>query len=67
MDQIFLNARQVTQAFGLKRSTLYALAKTREIPFYRIKGTITLFHRDDLLEFMLKHRVEAKVKAASEN
>ena len=43
----FLNIKEVSDQFCLKKSTLYAKVSSREIPHYKI-GRLVLFKSDDL-------------------
>jgi excisionase family DNA binding protein len=57
MEKIYLNIDELSQYWGIKKSTLYAMVERREIPFYRV-GRLILFKKDEIDSFMNKCRVE---------
>lgn len=54
----FLTIDEVSEYLNLKKSTLYSLVGTGELPHYRI-GRLIRFKRDDVETWMEGHRKEA--------
>lgn len=54
----FLTIDELSEYLNLKRSTLYSLVESGELPHYRI-GRLIRFRRDDVESWMEGHRKEA--------
>lgn len=52
-----LTRDQVARLLNISRASVYRLVERRHIPFYKIGGRLR-FDRNDVLAFLLKHRIE---------
>jgi excisionase family DNA binding protein len=57
-EREFLTIDELSEYLNLKRSTLYSLVESGELPHYRV-GRLVRFKRDDIDQWMEAHRKEA--------
>lgn len=53
----FLTVEEAAQYAGLKRSYLYKLMMSRDIPYYKPRGKMCYFDRSELNEWIRRGRV----------
>lgn len=53
----FLTVEEAAQYAGLKRSYLYKLMMSRDIPYYKPRGKMCYFNRSELNEWIRRGRV----------
>ena len=51
MSNVFMRARQASQFLGCSKSKLYKLTMKKEIPFYKVGGTL-YFKESELISFI---------------
>ncbi len=55
-----LNANELSQYLGVKKNTIYIWVSRREIPFVKLPGDTTRFHRAAIEEWMKKRMSSGK-------
>ena len=56
MNRVMLNVKEAANFVGVSTSTIYAMAKNKEIPCIKIRGRI-LFHRETLEYWLSRNSV----------
>lgn len=54
----FLTTKQACEFLGIKLPTLYQKTRNREIPFYKPNGKLMYFDKNDLQEYIIRHKFE---------
>ncbi|MBU4216670.1 helix-turn-helix domain-containing protein [Patescibacteria group bacterium] len=49
---------QLAGMLSISKVTVYRLVESRQIPFYKIKGSIR-FNKDDVLKYLQDNRIES--------
>ncbi len=52
-----LDKKDLMRLFKVSKSTIERMVRSRQIPFYKIGGTIR-FNQDEIVSFMQRNRVE---------
>ena len=52
-----LDKKDLMRLFKVSKSTIERIVRSRQIPFYKIGGTIR-FNQDEIVSFMQRNRVE---------
>ena len=52
-----LDKKDLMRLFKVSKSTIERMVRSRQIPFYKIGGTIR-FNQDEVVSFMQRNRVE---------
>ena len=55
----FLTTKQACDFLGIRPPTLYKLTRNREISFYKPNGKLMYFDRNELCQFVTRHRYPA--------
>ncbi|MCT4582774.1 MAG: helix-turn-helix domain-containing protein [Flavobacteriales bacterium] len=55
----FMDTEGAMNYLGVSKSTIYKMTMNREVPFYKPTGKRNYFRRNELDEWLLKHRVKS--------
>ena len=58
IDKVFLTPEDLASLLSISRPTVYRLIERRQIPFYKIGGSLR-FKKDEVLTYLEKSRFES--------